>query len=177
VANARVFIDGINLYQIVRETPYRWLDPCQLADLLLDNDDVVEVRYYAPIDPDSERRERQETYLRALWTIPRLTVIEYSPHGLVGRLGADLLEWAAQAQLTGVSLAMSHDSILAGFIEGCWTRHRHLCGIAAPRKGFHPVLSTAAKFRKKVGTAILGASLLPDVLEDEAGEIRKPQTW
>jgi hypothetical protein len=61
VAQARVFIDGINLYQIVRGTPYRWLDPCQLADFLLDNDEVQEVRYYAPIDPDAERRERQET--------------------------------------------------------------------------------------------------------------------
>jgi hypothetical protein len=75
-----VYIDALNLYyRALRDTPYRWLDPVALSDALLPADEVVEVKYFTakikaiPNDPGAPTR--QQVYLRALDTVPRLTVV------------------------------------------------------------------------------------------------------
>jgi len=70
-----VYIDGFNLYYgAVRGTPYRWLDIRKLCQLLLPKHQIATVKYFTarvsgrPGDPD--KSTRQQTFLRALATLP-----------------------------------------------------------------------------------------------------------
>ncbi|WP_158629369.1 NYN domain-containing protein [Roseitalea porphyridii] len=78
--NAYVYIDGFNVYyRALRGTPYKWLDVSALASELLDASDTVQaIRYFtADVSPragDPTAPERQQTYMRALRTIPNLKV-------------------------------------------------------------------------------------------------------
>src|SRR4029079_2738708 len=76
---AIVYVDGFNLYYgCLRGTPYRWLNISKLTQYLLPNDQILQINYYTalvsarPHDPDQPIR--QNTYIRALKTIPHLTV-------------------------------------------------------------------------------------------------------
>jgi len=76
---ANVYVDGFNLYYgAVKNTPYRWLDISAMCRLLLSKDDIQRIKYFtALVDPrpsDPDQRVRQETFLRALATIPNLSV-------------------------------------------------------------------------------------------------------
>lgn len=75
-----VYVDGFNLYYgALKNTPYRWLDLFRLSQLLLPAHDVVQIKYFTalvtsrPTNPD--QAARQQTYLRALQTIPNLQII------------------------------------------------------------------------------------------------------
>lgn len=83
---ANIYIDGFNLYHGCfddhRDRPhwrqYRWLDLDALCQKLCRDADVNQIRYFtALVDPyptNPDNRARQLTYLRALGTIPHLTV-------------------------------------------------------------------------------------------------------
>ncbi|WP_428513833.1 NYN domain-containing protein [Roseovarius sp.] len=75
-----VFVDGFNLYyRGLKRTKFKWLDLQKLSCELLSEDDSIEfIRYFtAAVSPragDAGAPERQDTYLRALRTIPNLTI-------------------------------------------------------------------------------------------------------
>ncbi|MDP9296565.1 MAG: NYN domain-containing protein, partial [Actinomycetota bacterium] len=79
---ANVYVDGFNLYYGSLEgTPpgHKWLDLDALARRLLPRDTVNRIRYFtALITPrpgdDPKKVQRQQTYLRALDTIPNLSI-------------------------------------------------------------------------------------------------------
>src|SRR5262249_52027714 len=66
-------------YGAVRRTPYKWLDLSALCRLLLPSYHIERIKYFTahvqarPNDPDQSTR--QQTYLRALRTIPHLDII------------------------------------------------------------------------------------------------------
>ena len=75
-----VYIDGFNLYYgCLKATPYRWLNPATLCQLLLPHHQVLQIKYFTahvsarPHDPDQPIR--QQTYLRALRTVPNLAAL------------------------------------------------------------------------------------------------------
>lgn len=73
------YIDGFNLYyRAVRGTPYRWLDLYAVSQALLPSHEVNRIRYFTALiqqRPDDLRAPiRQATYIRALETIPNLSV-------------------------------------------------------------------------------------------------------
>lgn len=73
------YVDGFNLYYgCLKDSPYRWLDVAKLCSLLLSSHEIYRIRYFtAPLNfrPDNPyQRQRQQTYLRALQTIPNLTI-------------------------------------------------------------------------------------------------------
>lgn len=76
------YIDGFNLYfgALVRSSSYKWLDLGRLCSRLVPRHEVTRIRYFtAPVTDRSDRpgqRQRQLTYLRALDTIPELSVHE-----------------------------------------------------------------------------------------------------
>ncbi len=80
MARAIVYIDGFNFYygSLRGEAGLRWLDLGEFARKMLPRDEVVEIKYFTalvdkrPDNPDG--CERQATYLRALKTIPNLSV-------------------------------------------------------------------------------------------------------
>lgn len=74
-----VYIDGFNFYYgAVKDTTYKWLDFQAFAEALLPKDNVVKVRYFTarissrPADPG--QRTRQQTFLRALETLPKIEI-------------------------------------------------------------------------------------------------------
>ena len=81
---ANVYIDGFNFYYGCfgpkRPTwrAYRWVDVSRMVALLFPDLEVGRIRYFAArIDPtpdDPEKVQRQAVYLRALESIPNLTV-------------------------------------------------------------------------------------------------------
>ena len=83
---ANVYIDGFNLYHGCFDDltnrrhwrQYRWLDLDALSQRLCLNASVNRIRYFtALVDPypsNPNNRARQLTYLRALGTIPHLTI-------------------------------------------------------------------------------------------------------
>ena len=74
-----VYIDGFNLYYgCLKGGPYKWLDVAALSALLLPNDNIQRIRYFTGAvggrPADFRQPQRQQVYLRALRTIPNLTV-------------------------------------------------------------------------------------------------------
>jgi uncharacterized LabA/DUF88 family protein len=74
-----VYVDGFNLfYGALRGSPHRWLDLGALCSALLPNDEIHRIRYFTarvtsrPGDPG--KSQRQDVYLRALRTVPGLTI-------------------------------------------------------------------------------------------------------
>jgi hypothetical protein len=173
VATARVYVDGFSLYYgACRGTGNLWLDICQMADLVLRNDEVVEVRYYTSLDPVPERGERQKQLWGALDEHDdRLTRIEVDPYDPVQQLGLDLVANAAAVGLREVALVVSDDARLAPFVTECWETHRHSCGIASPSGRFHPDLVAGAGFRKHIRKSKL------ITLPDTVGGFTKPKEW
>ena len=75
---ANVYVDGFNVYYgCLKETPYRWLNLAALCERLFPSDDIHRIRYFtARVSGRSDPRspQRQQAYLRALQTLPNLTV-------------------------------------------------------------------------------------------------------
>ena len=73
------YVDGFNLYyRAVKDTPYKWLDLLKLCQTLIPTHQVNLIRYFtALIRPRPESpgsRRRQLVFIRALETIPNLTI-------------------------------------------------------------------------------------------------------
>jgi uncharacterized LabA/DUF88 family protein len=73
----RVYVDGYNLfYACLKGSPHKWLNVYELATNLLPKNKIDKLRYFTaqvsarPHDPDQP--QRQQTYLRALSTVPQL---------------------------------------------------------------------------------------------------------
>lgn len=76
---ANVYVDGFNLYYgCLKGTSYKWLDLEALCRLLMPNYDVRRIRYFtARISGRQDRPgspTRQDTYLRALANLPKVTI-------------------------------------------------------------------------------------------------------
>ena len=74
-----VYIDGFNLYYgAMKGTSNKWLDLEALCHRLLPSDEIKRIRYFTakvsarPGDP--QQPQRQQTYLRALESLPTVSV-------------------------------------------------------------------------------------------------------
>jgi len=76
-----IYVDGFNLYyRVLKNTPYKWLNLHRMCELLLAaNHDIQTIKYFtahAAARPyDADIPVRQQTYLRALRTLPNLQII------------------------------------------------------------------------------------------------------
>jgi hypothetical protein len=73
-----IYVDGYNLYYgCLKDTSERWLDVGKLCEHMLRDDTAIAgIRYFTALvksRPDNPG-QRQQTYLRALRTIPNLTI-------------------------------------------------------------------------------------------------------
>ncbi len=76
---ANVYIDGFNLYRgRLKDTPYKWLDLGALCTTLFPNLTIRRIRYFTATvmaySHDPQAPARQDIYLRALATIPNLSI-------------------------------------------------------------------------------------------------------
>jgi hypothetical protein len=74
-----VYVDGFNFYYgAAKYTPYKWVNLAELCVQILPGLDIHRIRYFTalvkPLPSDPHTRLRQEIYIRALNTLPNLTV-------------------------------------------------------------------------------------------------------
>lgn len=77
--SAYVYVDGFNLYYgAVEGTPYKWLDIVELCRRLLPRNRIERVRYFTALVSDTrsdpKKSTRQQTFIRALETLPEIEV-------------------------------------------------------------------------------------------------------
>ena len=204
-----VYIDGFNLYYgCLKDTPYRWLDLGKMCRLLLPKHAVNKIRYFTarvrPRDSDPQQLQRQLTYLRALRTIPNLSIHEghflchprmlplVNPAGsnkfaevlCTSEKGSDVnlatyLILDALDKDCDVAAVVSNDSDLMLPIRQVQDRFKIPIGFVNPQKSSpkSQQLSSACSFYKEVRAGLLQACQFPPAMTDANGTITKPSVW
>jgi len=212
VVKTNVYIDGFNLYyRAVRGTPYKWLDLAALSNALIPRHTVHRIRYFTA---DAQARPndlaipvRQQTYLRALQTIPNLTIhkgqfkqrqierplvrpIPGSPRNVLihhmEEKGSDV-NLATFLLVDGYendyeqALVISNDSDLALPITMVREKLGKPIGVVNPNRdeneGIPMELKKAAVFLRQIRLRTLKKCQFPKILPDSQGLIRKPTGW
>lgn len=204
-----VYVDGFNLYYgCLKGTPYRWLDLESLFQRVLPQENVVRIRYFTArvsgsIDPRAPLR--QQMYLRALATLPNVSVhfgtfLTSYPHMTLAsppstgprrvkvvkteEKGSDvnlachlLLDGFKKA--TDCAVVVSNDSDL----EEPVILARYELGLRVGVLNPHPknkrsrTLSRDAHFVKEIPRSALAACQFPTQLVDAHGTFTKPPKW
>jgi hypothetical protein len=203
-----VYVDAFNLfYGSLRGTPYRWLDLAALSARLLPKDRINRIRYFTatvstrPDNPDAP--QRQQVYLRALETIPGLTihyghylshvtrmplanprrgrartveVVKTEEKGSDVNLATYLLLDTFKRDCE-VAVVISNDSDLKLPIEVAQSELGIIVGVLNPHPPARRSRALQPTFFKQIRPSALGACQFPPVLTDARGEIRKPARW
>jgi uncharacterized LabA/DUF88 family protein len=200
-----VYVDGFNLYyRALRGTPYKWLDLDALFSRMLPRHDIVAIKYFTaqvtarPHDP--QQPVRQQTYLRALQTSPKISihyghflshvvsmpsadtpgtyvnVMKTEEKGSDVNLATNLLVDAFQGRYDAAVL-VSKDSDLAEPIRYARQELGKVVGLLNP--GAHPskTLYGLATFYKAIRRGHLAAAQFPDTITDDHGTFHKPKSW
>jgi uncharacterized LabA/DUF88 family protein len=202
-----VYVDGFNLYYgCLRGSPYKWLDLSALAARLLPHDHVQRIRYFtARISARDDPRSpvRQQMYLRALETLPNLSI--HYGHFLSHRTrmplanpppGGPPLAEVVRTEEKGsdVNLAtlllldafrgdcdtavvISNDSDLKLPIEVAQAELGIRVGVVNPHPPNRRSHALQPSFFKQIRESALGASQFPASLTDVSGVFHKPAEW
>jgi len=201
-----VYIDGFNLYYgSLRRTPFKWLNPLRMCQLLLPNDTIVAIKYFTarvsarPSDP--EQPIRQNTYFRTLNTVPEIKIIEgtFLTKEVMMPLAktspqqyAKVIKTEEKGSDVNLAVHLLHDAYRGDFESAVMiTNDSDLLeplkivkyelelpvGLINPQKhpSFH--LKRHATFIKKLRTGVLAASQFPPSLKDSHGTFQKPPGW
>ena len=203
-----VYVDGFNLYyRAIRGTQYRWLDLGRLCELLLPNHEINRIRYFtarvANRSSDLTQAQRQQTYLRALATIPNLTIhyghfleskkrrplslpeqgrprvveiLDTEEKGSDVNLATHILMDAFNGDYE-MAVIVSNDSDLQLPISMVRDRLGKQVGVLDPSGRWSFELSSAASWYRRLRRGPLSASLFPDPLDSDDGPITKPIGW
>ena len=172
--------------------------------LLLPRDQVLQIKYFtALVNPrasDPDQRARQETFLRALHTIPNLLifygfflthevmmplappnqgyqrVIKTEEKGSDVNLATHLLTDGFD-NLYELAVVVSNDSDLLEPIKVVTQRLGKPVGILNPYRVPSLALLPHAKFIKQIRRGVLARSQFPNVLRDHQGAFSKPAGW
>jgi uncharacterized LabA/DUF88 family protein len=212
LVRTHVYIDGFNLYYgAVKGTPYRWLDVARLCTLLLPRHSITAIRYFTarvkgtPSDPD--QTIRQEVYLRALRTLPGLTihfghflqhpvsmplagnpsqrvrVLKTEEKGSDVNLASHLLNDAHMGRFEA-AVIVSNDSDLCEPIRIVKDELGLGVGVLCPHQGQPKrrgrpsvMLRRLATFFKPIRASVLQASQFSASLSDMNGAFHKPVVW
>lgn len=204
-----VYVDGFNLYYgCLRGTPYKWLDLAKLCQIMLPRDPINKIKYFTarvvarPGDPDQP--QRQAAYLRALETIPGLSIQygHFLSHPVFMRLAAPPPGGPSFAQVlktekkgSDVNLAthllvdgyekdfdaaaiISNDSDLALPIKMVRSKLGLPVGVLNPYpKKTSYQLRLAATYIRTIQPRALRRNQFPVALSDAQGLITKPADW
>lgn len=203
-----VYVDAFNLYfGCVKGTPYKWLDMARLCALMLPKHQIERIKYFTARissranDPEAPRR--QETYLRALRTIPNLEIFygHFLTHPVLMRLAnpqpnQKAFVWIIKTEEKGsdVNLAthllsdaynrrfecaviVSGDSDLLAPVQVVMNELKLPVGVLNPQKRPCRVLQRQATFYKHIRAGVLAESQFPPTLTDANGPFSKPPSW
>jgi len=200
-----IYIDGFNFYYgVLKGTPYRWLNVAALCQTLLPGDQINRIKYFtALVDSrpgDPLKRERQESYFRALRTIPNLTIVlgrflthevtmPLSPEGSgyarvlkTEEKGSDV-NLATHLLMDGfrndyeLAVVVSNDSDLLLPVQVVVQDLGKKVGLLNPQKRPSKALLPHATFLKQIRSGALAQCQFPLTLTDSYGAFSKPATW
>lgn len=208
VMKINIYVDGFNLYYgSLKDTPYRWLDLLKLSQFLFPKDTINHIKYFTALvkarSHNPDQPIRQQTYLRALKTIPNLTVIEGSfltkevimplaappgspvkyakvikseEKGSDVNLAVHLLNDGYKKDYE-LGVVITNDSDLVEPIKIVRYELGLPVGLVNPHK--HPsfVLRPHTTFIKRIRKGVLQASQFPKTLTDSLGTFHKPASW
>lgn len=202
---ASIYVDGFNLYYgALKNTSFRWLDIAELCRIMLPRDTINQLKYFTalvnPRSQDPGQLNRQQTYLRALQTIPNLEIIyghfltheimmPLAPpkHGYVKVIkteekGSDVnlalhLLSDGYKNAYDVAVVVSNDSDLLLPIQFVKKELGKRVGILNPQKHPSRVLIANADFVKNIRKGVLSKSRFSTTLTDSQGTFKKPETW
>jgi hypothetical protein len=203
-----VYVDGFNVYYgCLRGTLYKWLDLDALCRRLLPQDSVHRIRYFTALvtarPGNLQAPQRQLTYLRALETIPHMSIHlgHFLSHPVrmplahPRRGGAQTVE-VIKTEEKGSDVNLATYLLLDAFHKDCETAvvitndsdlkepitlvQREL-GIPVGVVNPHPVAfrsrALSPAFFKQLRASTLPACQLPPVLTDAQGSFHKPASW
>jgi len=175
-----------------------------MCQLLLPNDQLHQIKYFTalvqprPHDPDQPTR--QQTYLRAIQTIPNLTIVlgSFLTHEIMMPLappatgyikvikteekGSDV-NLATHLLVDGynndyeLAVVVSNDSDLLLPIQVVQQQIGKPVGLLTPQKHPSRALTPHVSFVKRVRSGVLAASQFPLLLTDSRGTFSKPASW
>lgn len=200
--DAHVYVDGFNLYYgALRSTPYRWLDLQALAARLVEPRFTLHrIRYFTAhvsaqlSDPGQFRR--QQVYLRALRTVPGLTLhLGYflshqtrlplaNPRPGEPRVvtvlrteekgsDANLAAWLTR----DAAFVITGDSDFTGVIRMVRREFNFPVHVVDPRRATSRRLRSAATSYRVLDRRLLPQCQFPNELGDATGAISKPHAW
>ena len=204
MAKVFVYVDGFNLfYRALKGTGYKWLDIDALCRLLLPGDTIEHIDYFTArvtAQPhDLQQPARQDAYLRALATIPHLSITEgrYIRKRIKLPLAYDLghvklrLPEEKQSDVNLVT-ALLHDAFNDRFETAVLVTNdtdflaaihlvkeelRYDVGILNPDSRPTRELQAASSFMHPIREGPLGASQFPNPVDGPDGPIHKPPSW
>jgi uncharacterized LabA/DUF88 family protein len=200
-----VYVDGFNLYYgCLKNTPYKWVNLKTLAaSLLKPENDIVGVKYFTahvkarPKDP--QQPIRQQTYLRALKTLPETTVVlghflskkermvRADGQGTVEVIRTD--EKGSDVNLAthllmdafwnrfDLAVLITNDSDLVEPVRQVRAAFKKKVGILNPQSIQSVQLKKEATFFYQIQPGHLKGSQFPPTLTDQYGTITKPASW
>ncbi|MCL5257580.1 MAG: NYN domain-containing protein [Chloroflexi bacterium] len=203
-----VYFDAFNLYYgCLKDSPYRWLGLAKLCQPEFPSNAINRIRYFtARLESrpdDLHKPERQQSYLRALQTIPNLSihyghylskavrmplanlpvagprtveVLKMEEKGSDVNLATHLVFDAFDGDFT-VAIIVSNDSDLVEPIRMVRARFGLQIGVLNPHRNTSHALRKGASFYRPLRRGVLSASQFPDTLSDDHGTITKPSAW
>jgi uncharacterized LabA/DUF88 family protein len=206
----RVYVDGYNLfYACLKGSAYKWLNVHALVTSLLPKNRIDKLRYFTaqvsarPHDPNQP--QRQQTYLRALTTIPEIEI--HFGHFLTHEVSMpDAASWLAgrfravrvmktEEKGSDVNLAthllidafdnrfdvaviISNDSDLKEPISLVRSRFGKKIVLLGPKATrISGALRPLADYIRQFGPSALANAQFPSVMTDSIGTFHKPPGW
>ena len=202
-----VYVDAFNLYYgSLKNTPYRWLDLAALCERLLPRHELIHIKYYTALVKDRPHNPgqaaRQQAYLRALRTLPNLsitlghylshkvrmplaqpttaeqfaTVIKTEEKGSDVNLAAHMLSDGYEDCYES-AVVISNDSDLLEPVKIVGEKLGKMVGVLNPQRRPSRELHAHAHFFKQIRQGVLKDSQFPPVLTDSKGKFHKPSLW
>ena len=201
-----VYIDGFNLYYgAIKNTAFKWLDLSKLCSLILPKDQIQDIKYFTALvkgrPQDPMQPIRQQAYLRALKTIPNLSIIYGDflthPQKMV-KTGSNPRQWVTvdktEEKGSDVNLAshllldaftgnfdlavlITNDSDLAEPVRMVKQIVNLPVGIINPHQHHSVTLKQYATFMRRIRQNHLRQSQFPHTMTDAKGSFHKPSIW
>ncbi len=206
----RVYVDGYNLfYACLKGSAYKWLNAHALVSNHLPKNQIDKLRYFTaqvsarPHDPNQP--QRQQTYLRALKTVPEIEI--HFGHFLTHEVSMpDASSWSAgryrpvrvmktEEKGSDVNLAthllidafdnrfdvaviVSNDSDLKEPINQVRSRFGKKIVMLGPKSTrISGALRPLADYIRQFGPTALADAQFPSTMTDAVGKFHKPPSW
>lgn len=206
-----IYVDGFNLYySCLKGTPYKWLNLDALCKNAFPNNAINRIRYFTakikPLPWDLSGPQRQAAYIRALETLPNLSIhygtfkkrnkrrpLAEPTQGLpdvveiidTEEKGSDV-NLASYLIMDGykgdyeVAIVITNDSDLVEPIRIVREEIGIPVGLFNPQSNKKDVsgeLMIVATFKRFIRPGVLQASQFPATLTDSGGAFHKPSGW